>query len=177
MPRKGKRTPYIASLDKDRVRDAFAHLTIHKDDYIVYENGEPVDYREAVKRFKATGDEKWVMHILASHLGYFANSLATVVAKYKVDPADYIVHVYEGLRRSMTKCDADRVRLSYLSGGVFLWCRKMADLEVRERSKEVNIKEFWVSNIDELWQDDIRDVDMLLAQQGIYELPLHDEDT
>ncbi len=28
------------------------------------------------------------------------------------------------------------VKLSYLSVGVFLWCRKQADLEVRERNKE-----------------------------------------
>jgi len=178
MPRKGRRTPHIASLDRDRVRDAFVHLTHHKEDYIIYENGEPLDYREAVKRFKATGDDKWVMHILASNLGYFVNSLATVVAKYKVDPADYVVHVYEGLKRSMQKCDAERVKLYYLSGGVFIWCRKMADLEVRERNKEVNINLLSCQGEDEdCERPAIADVDMLLAEQGIYQLPLYDEDT
>lgn len=177
MPRKGRKTPHIASLDRDRIRDAFAHLTRHKEDYIIYDKGKPIDYREAVKRFKATGDDKWVLHILASHLGYFGNSLATVVAKYKVDPADYVVHVYEGLKRSMIKCDADRVKLSYLSGGVFIWCRKIADLEVRERNKEVNIHYLVCDDDEDCDRPVITDVDMLLAEQGIYELPLNDENT
>jgi hypothetical protein len=175
--RKGRRTPYIASLDRDRARDAFVHITLCKDDYIVYECGKPLDFREAVKRFKETGDDKWVMHILASHLGYFVNSLASVIAKYKVDPADYVIYVYEGLKRSMTKCDADRVKLSYLSGGVFLWCRKMADLEVKARNKEVDMNLFICHNDNDEDCEIVRDPDMLLAEQGIYELPLYDEDT
>jgi hypothetical protein len=178
MPRKGRKTPHIASLDRDRTRDAFVHLTRHKEDYIVYENGKPLDFREAVKRFKVTGDDRWVMHILASNLGYFVNTLATIVAKYKVDPADYVIHVYEGLKRSMTKCDADRVKLSYLSGGVFLWCRKIADLETRERNKEVNINLLACNEEDgDCEHPPILDIDILLAEQGIYELPLYDEDT
>jgi hypothetical protein len=177
MPRRGRRLPHVASLDRGRVRDAFVHLTLHKDDYIVYDNDKPIDYREAVKRFKATGDDKWVLHILALHLGYFVNVLATVVAKYKVDPADYVIHVYEGLKRSMTKCDAEKVKLSYLSGGVFLWCRKIADLEVRERDKEVNINEFICYSDDDCEYGVIRDLDMFLAEHGIYQLPLDDEDT
>jgi len=177
MPRRGRRTPHIASLDRERIRDAFVHLTHHKDDYIIREKGKPLDYREAVKRFKETGDDKWVLHILASNLGYFVNSLATVVAKYKVDPANYVIHVYEGLKRSMTKCDADRVKLSYLSGGVFLWCRKMADLEAKERNKEVNINELVCNSEDDYEHDVVRDLDMFLAEQGIYQLPLYDEDT
>jgi hypothetical protein len=177
MPRKGKRPPHIASLDRDRVRDAFVHLTHHKDDYIVYENGKALDFREAVKRFKETGDDKWVMHILASNLGYFVNSLATVVAKYKVDPANYVIHVYEGLKRSMTKCDADRVKLSYLSGGVFLWCRKVADLEVKERSKEVDKNMIICYSDEDCEYQVVEDLDMLLAEQGIYQLPLYDADT
>jgi len=177
MPRKGKRTPHIASLYRDRTREAFVHITLHKDDYIVREKGKPLDFREAVKRFKETGDDKWVMHILASHLGYFVNSLATIVAKYKIDPADYVVYVYEGLKRSMVKCDVERVKLSYLSGGVFILCRKMADLEVKERDKEVKMNMIMNDNDEDLDCPDITDVDMLLAKQGIYELPLYDEDT
>jgi hypothetical protein len=177
MPRKGRKTPYIASLDRDRTRDAFVHITAHKDDYIVYDKGKPLDFREAVKRFKATGDDKWVMHILASHLGYFVNTLATIVAKYKVDPADYVIHVYEGLKRSMTKCDADRVKLSYLSGGVFIWCRKLADLEVKARNKEVDINDFYCYDDEDCEREVIRDLDMFLAEQGIYQLPLYDENT
>jgi hypothetical protein len=177
MPRRGRKLPCVASLDRDRIRDAFIYLTLHKDDYIVYDNGEPLDYREAVKRFKATGDDKWVLHILLSNLGYFVNTLATVVAKYKVDPADYVIHVYEGLKRSMTKCDAERVKLSYLSGGVFLWCRKIADLEVRERNKELNINEFICYSDDDCEHEEIRDLDMFLAEQGVYQLPLYDEAT
>ena len=178
MPRRGRKLPYVASLDRDRTRDAFVHLTQRKEDYIIYENGKPLDFRDAVKRFKATGDDRWVMHILASNLGYFVNTLATVVAKYKVDPADYVIHVYEGLKRSMTKCDADRVKLSYLSGGVFLWCRKIADLEVKERNKEVNMNLLTCNEEDEDCERlSIMDIDILLAEQGIYELPLYDEDT
>ncbi len=178
MARRGRRTPTIAMLDKSSVKDAFKHLTLHKEDYIVYENGRPVDFREAVRRFKATGDDKWAMHILASNLGYFANSLSTVVAKYKVDPSDYVVYVYEGLKRAMTKCDADRVKLSYLSGGVFLWCRKMADLEVRQRNKEVNMNEAIIELEDDSGERvAVEDIDMIMASNGIYELPLYDEDT
>jgi hypothetical protein len=177
MARRGRKTPHIASLDRERARDAFIHITRHKEDYIIREKGKPLDYREAVKRFKATGDDKWVMHILASNLGYFVNTLATVVAKYKIDPCNYVVHVYEGLRRAMTKCDAERVKLSYLSGGVFLWCRKLADLEVRERNKEVYMNEVFGCGEGDCEYEAIRDIDMLLAEQGICQLPLYDEDT
>ncbi|RMF99098.1 MAG: hypothetical protein D6735_15730 [Acidobacteria bacterium] len=164
-------------LDRARVKDAFAHLTLYKDDYIIYDKGKIVDYREAVRQFKMTGDDKWIMHILASNLGYFANSLATIVAKYKIDPADYVVHVYEGLKRSMTKCDATMVKLSYLSAGVFLWCRKQADLEVRERNKEAKIEEAMIMEGEDGEVVMIEDIDLLLAMQGLYELPLCDEDT
>jgi hypothetical protein len=160
-----------------RVRDAFELLTAHKDEYIIRESGKPVDYREAVRRYKETGDEAWVMHVLASNLGYFANTLAKVVAKYGVVPEDYVALVYEGLRRSMEKCDASRVRLSYLAAGVFFICRREAENEIRHKANEVNAS-FTFPEGDEDGDDEFfMDLDTWLAQNGIYEVPLNDEDT
>ncbi len=34
-------------------------LTLYKDDYIIYDKGKIVDYREAVRQSKMTGDDKW----------------------------------------------------------------------------------------------------------------------
>jgi hypothetical protein len=164
-------------LENTRVRDAFALLTSHKDDYIVCENGKPVDYREAVRRYKETGDEAWVMHILASNLGYFANALSKVVARYGVAPEDYVSLVYEGLRSSMDKCDASRVKLSYLSTGVFLLCRREAEHEVRKRENEVTMADMALSSEGETGNDDEMDFDMWLAKHGVYEVPLYDEGT
>jgi hypothetical protein len=176
MARKGCKAPCLAMMENSRVRDAFALLTAHKEDYIVYENGKPLDYREAVRRYKETGDEKWIMHILASNLGYFANALAKVVARYGVAPEDYVFLVYEGLRRSMDKCDASRVKLSYLSTGVFMLCRREAEREMRQREKEAAL-------IDLAWldeggnNDEGMDLDTWLAENWAYEVPLDDEDT
>ena len=173
MARKRGKAPCLAMMENSRVRDAFALLTAHKEDYIVYENGKPLDYREAVRRYKETRDEKWIMHILASNLGYFANALAKVVARYGVAPEDYVVLVYEGLRRSMEKCDASRVRLSYLSTGVFMLCRKEAEHEVRRRAQEASMSNAgWTVGYDD---DEGIDLDSLLAQNGEYEVPLYDE--
>jgi hypothetical protein len=174
MARKGGKAPYLAVMENSKVRDAFALLTAHKEDYIVYENGKPLDYREAVRRYKETGDEKWIMHILAANLGYFANALAKVVARYGVAPEDYVVLVYEGLRRSMEKCDTSRVRLSYLSTGVFMVCRREAEREVRRRAQEASISDVgWNGRFDE--DDDGMDLDTWLAKNGEYEVPLYDE--
>jgi len=176
MARKGRKAPYLAMMENSRVRDAFALLTAHKEDYIVYENGKPVDYREAVRRYKETGDDTWVMHVLASNLGYFANALSKVAARYGIAPKDYVSLVYEGLRRSMEKCDASRVRLSYLSTGVFMLCRREAEHEMRRREKEAALP-------DLAWRDEDgdngegMDLDTWLVQNGAYEVPLDDEDT
>jgi len=176
MARKRGKAPYLAMMENSRVRDAFALLTAHKEDYIVCENGKPVDYREAVRRYKETGDDVWVMHVLASNLGYFANALAKVAARYGIAPEDYVSLVYEGLRRSMDKCDASRVRLSYLSTGVFMLCRKVAEHEMRLRAKEASPLD--VSWIGEDGHDDKdMDLDTWLAERGAYEVPLDDEDT
>jgi len=176
MALKGRKAPYLAMMENSRVRDAFALLTAHKEDYIVYENGKPVDYREAVRRYKETGDNTWVMHILASNLGYFANALAKVVARYGVAPEEYVLHVYEGLRRSMEKCDASRVRLSYLSTGVFMLCRKEAEHEVRARAKEWALPDgSWGGGYGD--DDEGMDLDTWLAKNGAYEVPLDDEGT
>jgi len=174
MARRRIKAPYLAMIDNARVRDAFAYLTAHKEDYILCENGKPIDYREAVRRYKDTQDEKWIMHILASNLGYFANALAKVVARYGVAPEDYVVLVYEGLRRSMEKCDASRVRLSYLSTGVFMLCRREAEHEVRRRAQEASMSNaMWGGCPDE--DDDVMDLDSWLARNGEYEVPLYDE--
>ena len=176
MSRKRTKVPHLAVMENSRVRDAFALLTAHKDDYIVCENGKPVDCREAVRRYKETGDDVWVMHILASNLGYFANALAKVVAKYGIAPEDYIGLVYEGLRRSMEKCDASRVTLAYLSIGVFLLCRREAENEMRQRAKETAMPDVsWWG--EEGKDNEGMDLDTWLAKNGAYEVPLDDEDT
>jgi hypothetical protein len=176
MARRRAKAPYLAMMENSRVRDAFALLTAHKEDYIVCENGKPVDYREAVRRYKETGDDAWVMHVLASNLGYFANALSKVVARYGVAPEDYVSLVYEGLRRSMERCDASRVRLSYLSTGVFLLCRREAEHEMRLRAKEEPLpEEKW--RLDDDGDYECMDLDTWLAKNGAYEVPLDDEDT
>jgi len=176
MARKRVKAPYLAMMENSRVRDAFALLTAYKEDYILRENGKPVDYREAVRRYKETKDDAWVMHVLASNLGYFANALSKVVARYGVAPEDYVCLVYEGLRRSMEKCDASRVRLSYLSTGVFLLCRREAEHEMRQKAKEATLPDasLWSENGDD---DENMDLDTWLAKNGAYEVPLDDEDT
>jgi len=177
MARKRAKIPYLAMIENSRVRDAFALLTAHKEDYILYENGKPVDCKEAVRRYKETGDDAWVMHVLASNLGYFANALSKVVARYGVAPEDYIGLVYEGLRRSMQRCDASRVTLAYLSIGVFLLCRREADRELKLRAKEVSVADagFWGGGESD--EDDIMDLDDWMARNGAYEVPLDDEGT
>ena len=176
MARKRGKAPYLAMMENSRVREAFALLTAHKEDYIVYENGKPVDYREAVRRYKETGDDVWVMHVLASNLGYFANALSKVAARYGIAPEDYVSLVYEGLRYSMEKCDASRVRLSYLSSGVFMLCRREAEYEMRRREKEAALPN-WAWRSEEGDNDEGMDLDTWLAKNGAYEVPLDDEDT
>lgn len=177
MARGKRRAPYLAQMEHVRVRDAFELLTAHKDEYIIRESGKPVDYREAVRRYKETGDEAWVMHVLASNLGYFANTLAKVAAKYGVVPEDYVALVYEGLRRSMEKCDASRVRLSYLAAGVFFICRREAENEIRHKANEVNASFTFPEGDEDGYDEFFMDLDTWLAQNGIYEVPLNDEDT
>jgi len=159
-------------MDNARVRDAFAHLTRFKDEHIVCEGGRAVSVPEAVRRYRADGDDRWVLHVLMGNLGYFANALGKVAAKWNIDPADYIPFVYEGLREAMGRADPDRVRLSYLSTGVFMYCRRLAEKEVRERSKEAKMDEVIIEN-DE--GEELADLDMILAANGIYEVPLSDE--
>jgi len=177
MAQSKRKAPYLAQMGHVRVKDAFELLTAHKDEYIVKENGRPVDYREAIRRYKETGDDAWVMHVLASNLGYFANALAKVAAKYSVAPEDYVAFVYEGLRRSMEKCDVSRVRLSYLAAGVFFICRREAELEVRRKANEVDASLTFPEGDEDGDDEVLMDLDMWLAQNGIYEVPLSDEDT
>jgi len=177
MAQSKRKAPYLAQMGHVRVKDAFELLTAHKDEYIVRENGRPVDYREAIRRYKETGDEAWVMHVLASNLGYFANALAKVAAKYGVPPEDYVAFVYEGLRRSMEKCDASRVRLSYLAAGVFFICRRVAEHEVKRKANEVDAYLTFPEGDEDGDDEVLMDLDTWLAQNGIYEVPLSDEDT
>ncbi len=177
MPRNKYKPPPLALMEQARVRDAFELLTSHKDEYIVRENGKPVDYKDAVRRYKETGDESWVMHILASNLGYFANTLAKVVAKYRVSPEDYVGVVYEGLRQAMEKCDASRVKLSYLATGVFFICRREAEHEVRRKANEVEASFLLSDVVENEDEDENMDLDTWMAENGIYEVPLSDEDT
>jgi len=177
MARRRAKVPYLAIMENSRVRDAFALLTAHKEDYILYENGKPVDYKEAVRRYKETGDDAWVMHILASNLGYFVNALSKVVARYGIDPGDYVCLVYEGLRRSMEKCDASRVTLAYLSIGVFLLCRREAEHEMQIRSKEAALSDTTGWSSEDFEEGEDMDLDNWLAKNGVYEVSLNDEDT
>jgi sulfur carrier protein ThiS len=177
MGHKRTKGPYLAMMENARVRDALALLTAHKDEYIVRENGKPVDYREAVRRYKETGDESWVMHVLATNLGYFANALSKVVARYGVSPEDYVALVYEGLREAMGRCDASRVRLSYLSTGVFMVCRRAAEREMRRRTQEGLLAEFGGPWGNDEEGDEEMDLDTWMAINGVYEVPLDDEDT
>jgi len=177
MARRRTKVPYIAMLENSRVRDAFALLTAHKEEYILYENGKPVDYREAVRRYKETRDDAWVMHVLASNLGYFANALSKVVARYGIAPEDYVWLVYEGLRRSMEKCDASRVTLAYLSIGVFLLCRREAEHEKQIRSREAALSDMTGWNGEDFEDSEDMDLDSWMANNGVYEVPLDDEDT
>jgi hypothetical protein len=102
--------------------------------------------------------------------------LAKVVARYRVAPEDYVSLVYEGLRRSMERCDASRVRLSYLSTGVFFLCRREAEHEMRLRAKEEPLpEETWRLDYDGYYE--CMDWDTWLAMNGTYEVPLDDEDT
>jgi hypothetical protein len=53
----------------------------------------------------------------------------------------------------------------------------MADLEVKERSKEVDKNMIICYSDEDCEYQVVEDLDMLLAEQGIYQLPLYDADT
>ncbi len=177
MPLSKRKAPPLALMKHARVKDAFELLTNHKDEYIVRENGKPVDYKEAVRRYKETGDEKWVLHVLVSNLGYFANTLAKVAARYGVAPEDYVAFVYEGLKRAMEKCDISRVKLSYLATGVFFLCRREAEHEIKQRADEAKTLLFWPEEGEDEDDKNVMDLDTWMAENGICEVPLSDEDT
>jgi hypothetical protein len=172
-----KRVPCLSNIDNDvRVREAFKYLTTHKSEYIIYENGRPLDIKEAIRRYKQTKEDKWLLHVLVSNMGYFANTLSKVAAKYKIDPCDYVVYVYEGLKYSADKCDADRVGLSYLAAGVYIICARQADRELRKKTGELNLEDFVYEDDEHEIHEGIAKLDMLLADFGIYDVPLYDED-
>jgi hypothetical protein len=182
MPKKSKsgrrKAPYLSDMYVVRVRGAFAHITANKEEYIIYENNKPVSLKEAVYRYKQTEDDKWLLHILASNLGYFANTLGKAAAKFGVDPCDYIYAVYYGLKYALSKCDPEKVRLSYLASGVYIICVREIDRDLRERRKETDMRCFACYNEN----DDENQVggeylDRLFADFGIYDVPLYDEDT
>jgi hypothetical protein len=182
MPKKsrgGKRkAPYLSDMHVARVRNAFAHITANKKEYIIYENGKPVSLKEAVRRYKQTEDDKWLLHILTSNLGYFANTLGKVSARYGVDPSDYVYAVYYGLKYALSKCDPERARLSYLASGVYIICVREIDRDLRERKKEVNIDCFtFPDDGDNDVPTGVEQLDKLFADLGIYDVPLYDEDT
>ncbi len=172
-----RRAPFLADMEGARVRNAFRHITIHKEDYIVRENGRIVDIKEAVRRYKATGDDKWVLHILASNVGYFANTIGKLASKYNIDPSDYVYCVYYGLKYAMDKCDPEKVRLSYLASGVYMISRREVDRDLRERKMEVSMEGFAYNDDEGEMILDSEHLDRLFADFGIYDVPLYDEDT
>jgi AAA+ ATPase superfamily predicted ATPase len=174
--KKSKRATYLNSIENGDIKEAFEYITKHKGAYIIKENGKPVGVKEAISRYKKTGDEKWLLHILVSHLGYFANTLSKVVTKFGINPEDYIHRLYEGLKYSADKCDENRATISYLAAGAYMICARYAYKEIRKRAKETDMSYFGADDDEEVITGG-EQLDLLLAEMGIYEVSLHDEDT
>jgi len=182
MPNKKKRgkrrAPYLSDMYATRVRDALEHISAHKKEYIINENGAPVSIREAARRYKETGDDKWLLHILFSNLGYFANTLGKFAARYNADPRDYIHYIYDGLKYSLGKCDPDRVKISYLASGVYITFVREINRENRKKRKEVDIERLTYAEAEEEEVPTSGEyLDRLFADFDIYDVPLYDEDT
>jgi len=182
MPKKGRggkrKVPYLTDMYVARVRDALAYITANKKEYIIYENSKPVGLKDAVARYKQTGDDKWLLHILASNLGYFANTLGKAVSRFGVEPDDYVYALYEGLKYALSKCDPERARLSYLASGIYIICVREIDRDLRKRNKEVQIDSFSIPDEDDNELPAGGELlDRLFADFDIYDVPLYDEDT
>jgi hypothetical protein len=88
-----------------------------------------------------------------------------------------VAHIFDGLRLSMQRCDPERTRLSYLGVGVFFYCRSIADKEYKNRSKELSAEgmaETFFGSSEE-GDDEIADLDTLLASEGYY-VTLYDDE-
>jgi hypothetical protein len=173
-----KRAPFLQHKAGAKIGYAFEYIEKYIHEYVIREGGREVSVKDAVRRFHETGEDKWVMHILASNLGYFVNSLGKVVMIYGVEPGDYVAHVFEGLRVSMQRCEPERARLSYLGVGVFFYCRAIAEKEYKKRSKEFSAESLAETFFgpSEDGDDEVVDLDTLLASEGYY-VTLHDDET
>jgi len=172
-----RKAPFLQIKASAKIGYAFEYIEKYIHEYVIREGGKEVSVKDALRRFHETGEDKWVMHILASNLGYFVNSLGKVVMIYGVDPCDYVAHIFDGLRISMQKCDPERARLSYLGVGVFFYCRSIADKEYKNRSKELSAEGMAETFFrpSEGGDDEIADLDALLASEGYY-VTLHDDE-
>jgi hypothetical protein len=172
-----KKAPFLQLKAAAKIGYAFEYIEKHIHEYVIRDEGKEVNVKYAVRRFHETGEDKWVMHVLASNLGYFVNSLGKVVMIYGVDPCDYVAHIFDGLKLSMRRCDPERARLSYLGVGVFFYCRAIAEKEYRNRSKEFSAEGMAETFFgpSEGGDDEIADLDTLLASEGYY-VTLHDDD-
>ncbi len=176
MAKKAKKVQFLQFMPTAKTAYAFEYIEKYKHEYIIREGGKEVSVMDAVRRFHETGEDRWVMHILASNLGYFVNSLGKVVMRYGIDPCDYVAHVFDGLKRSMQRCDLERARIGYLGVGVFLYCRVIAEKECKEKAKELSAESiaetFYEPEGD---GDEVADLDTLFASLGHFVTLLDDE--
>jgi hypothetical protein len=172
-----KNVQFLQFMASAKIAYAFEYIEKYKHEYVIREDGKEISVKDAVRRFHETGEDKWVMHILATNLGYFVNALGKVVVRYNVDPCDYVAHVFDGLKRSMQRCDPERARIAYLGVGVFLYCRIIADKERREKAKELSAEGMaeTLFGPSEGGDDEIADLDTLLASEGYY-VTFHDDE-
>ncbi len=172
-----RKAPCLQYKPSAKIGYAFEYIEKYIHEYVIKEEGKEVSVKDAVHRFHESGEDKWVMHVLASNLGYFVNSLGKVVMIYDVDPCDYVAHIFDGLRLSMQRCDPERARLSYLGVGVFFYCRSIAEKEYRGRSKDTSAESMAETFFEpsEDGDDKTADLDTLLASKGYY-VTLHDDE-
>jgi hypothetical protein len=172
-----RKAPFLQFKASAKIGYAFEYIEKYIHEYVIKEGDKEISVKDAVRRFHETGDDKWVMHVLASNLGYFVNSLGKVVMIYAVDPCDYVAHIFDGLKLSMQRCDPERARLSYLGVGVFFYCRAIAEKEYRKKAKETSAEGMAevFFEADESGDSEIADLDTLFASKGHY-VTLHDDE-
>ena len=166
-----KKRPYIDDWKSTPVSKAFKYLTKYKNQYILKNpDGSVVSLADAIRNYQKDHDPKWPLHVMMSNLGYIANGVARAVGRFGLDIEDYVSYAFEGICKSMLKCDPDRAKMAYIGSGVFFAVSQAAYKAIREKEK---IESLQVKDLDGEEIDD----DRLAAIFGICQVYLpYDEE-
>jgi hypothetical protein len=162
-----KKRPYIDDWKSTPVGKAFKYLTKYKNQYILKNpDGSVVSLADAIRNYQKDHDPKWPLHVMMSNLGYIANGIGRAVGKFGLNIEDYIADAFQGICKSMLKCDPERAKMAYIGSGVFFAVRQAAYKAIREKEK---VESLQVEDLDGEELDD----DRLAAIFGLYQVNLH----